>query len=126
MTDVLRKAEMADRLTEASRAAAMDGDVTEASRQARTAGGRSFGSTSLPRHLLRGAAGFGALIGSVALIPVLGLVSLALAPLGLLALRGCPACWAIGLVQTVSMGRLRRQCADGRCELTRAPAARAR
>ncbi|NDU71967.1 hypothetical protein GWI34_04925 [Actinomadura sp. DSM 109109] len=79
---------------------------------------KGFASTSLPRHLLRGAAGFGALIGSVALLPVLGPLSLVLAPIGLLALRGCPACWAIGLVQTVSMGRLRRSCKDGVCELT--------
>jgi hypothetical protein len=79
---------------------------------------RSFASTSLSRHLARGAVGFGALIGSVALIPVLGLGSLLLAPVGALALRGCPTCWAIGLMQTISMGRLRRSCVDGRCELT--------
>ncbi|GAA2628861.1 hypothetical protein SMC26_29675 [Actinomadura fulvescens] len=77
----------------------------------------SFASTSLPRHLLRGMVGFGALIGSFALLPVFGPASLLLAPIGLLALRGCPACWAIGLVQTISMGRLRRSCTDGRCEL---------
>lgn len=84
----------------------------------------SFASTSLPRHLVRGAVGFGALIGSVALIPVVGLGSLLLAPVGLLALRGCPTCWAIGLVQTISMGRLQRSCVDGRCELTVAGHAR--
>lgn len=79
---------------------------------------RSFASASLPRHLVRGVVGFGALIASVALLPALGLVSLVLAPVGLLALRGCPTCWAIGLVETISMGRLRRSCVDGRCELT--------
>ncbi|MEU8305602.1 hypothetical protein AB0C84_18760 [Actinomadura sp. NPDC048955] len=79
---------------------------------------QGFASTSLSRHLLRGATGFGALIGSVALLPVLGIGSLLLAPIGLLALRGCPACWAIGLVQTISMGRLQRSCKDGVCELT--------
>ncbi|WP_405645006.1 hypothetical protein [Streptomyces uncialis] len=79
----------------------------------------NFASASLPRHLLRGGAGFGALAGSVLLIPAVGPFSLVLAPLGLLALRGCPMCWTIGLVQTVSRGRLRRSCADGRCELTR-------
>jgi hypothetical protein len=62
--------------------------------------------------------GFGALIGSVALIPVFGAGSLLLAPVGVLALRGCPTCWAIGLMQTISMGRLRRSCMDGQCELT--------
>ncbi|SEG89022.1 hypothetical protein SAMN05444920_106375 [Nonomuraea solani] len=78
---------------------------------------RSFASTSLPRHLARGAVGFGALICSVALIPVVGPVSLLLAAVGVLAFRGCPTCWAIGLVQTISRGRLRRSCSDGVCEL---------
>ncbi|GGV33058.1 hypothetical protein GCM10010182_65930 [Actinomadura cremea] len=78
----------------------------------------SFASASLPRHLLRGAAGFGALIGSFALLPVYGPGSLLLAPIGLLALRGCPTCWAIGLAQTISKGRLQRSCTDGRCELS--------
>lgn len=77
-----------------------------------------FASTSLPRHLIRGAVGFGALIGSIALIPFVGLLSLVLAPIGLLALRGCPTCWTIGLVQTISRGRLERACVDGRCTLT--------
>lgn len=79
---------------------------------------QSFAGTSLPRHLLRGAAGFGTLTASFALIPLFGLGSLLLAPIGLLALRGCPTCWAIGLIQTISMGRLRRSCTEGRCELT--------
>ncbi|WP_433515922.1 hypothetical protein ACQP2T_10265 [Nonomuraea sp. CA-143628] len=79
---------------------------------------RGFASASLPRHLVRGVLGFGALVGSVALIPMIGLGGLLLVPVGLLALRGCPTCWAIGLIQTISMGRLRRSCVDGRCELT--------
>ncbi|MFE7740771.1 hypothetical protein [Nocardia sp. NPDC057455] len=79
---------------------------------------RSFASASVPRHLVRGVVGFGALIGAVALLPIFGVVSLLLAPVGLLALRGCPTCWAIGLMQTVSRGRLRRSCVDGQCRLT--------
>ncbi|WP_406231465.1 hypothetical protein [Nocardia sp. NBC_01009] len=78
----------------------------------------SYSSRSVPRHLARGAVGFGALIGSVALLPLTGPISLLLAPVGLVALRGCPTCWAIGLAQTISMGRLERSCVDGRCELT--------
>lgn len=76
-----------------------------------------FASASLPRHLVRGVVGFGALIGSVALIPAVGPVALMLLPVGLVALRGCPMCWTIGLMQTVSRGRLRRSCVDGRCTL---------
>ncbi|WP_194834757.1 hypothetical protein [Nocardia sp. XZ_19_369] len=79
---------------------------------------QSFASTSVPRHLARGVAGFGALIGAFALLPWIGVASLLLAPVGFIALRGCPTCWAIGLMQTISMGRLQRSCADGRCQLT--------
>jgi hypothetical protein len=74
-----------------------------------------FASATVPRHLARGALGFTTLIGAFALVPHLGPGSLVLAPLGLLALRGCPMCWVVGLVLTVSRGRLNRSCADGRC-----------
>ncbi|MFJ9943604.1 hypothetical protein [Streptomyces erythrochromogenes] len=79
--------------------------------------GSGFASASVPRHLARGGVGFGALIAAFALIPVFGPATLLLAPVGLVALRGCPMCWAIGLAETVSRGRLRRECTDGRCEL---------
>ncbi|MFF8617310.1 hypothetical protein [Streptomyces sp. NPDC015350] len=85
---------------------------------------QNFASASLPRHLARGGLGFGALAGSVLLIPAVGPAALLLVPVGLLALRGCPACWTIGLLQTVSKGRLRRSCVDGRCELSVARPAR--
>ncbi|MFF8958594.1 hypothetical protein [Streptomyces sp. NPDC014894] len=81
----------------------------------------SFASASLPRHAARGAVGFGALAGSVLALPAVGPIALLLIPVGLVALRGCPMCWTIGLVQTLSRGRLRRTCADGACELTAAP-----
>src|SRR3954447_7197682 len=76
-------------------------------------------SSSVARHLGRGALGFGLLAGSVALVLPLGLFSLLLAPLGMVALRGCPTCWALGLGQTVSRGRLERSCRDGSCQLVR-------
>lgn len=79
----------------------------------------SFASPSRARHLARGAVGFGALIAAFALIPVLGLVSVVLVPLGFVALRGCPTCWLIGLAQTVSAGRLRRECTVEGCRITR-------
>ncbi|MBO2457162.1 hypothetical protein [Actinomadura violacea] len=72
----------------------------------------------LGRHLARGAVGFGALAGAVALVPVVGLAGLVLAPVGLVALRGCPACWFMGLAQALSRGRLERSCEDGVCELS--------
>ncbi|MGW7056126.1 hypothetical protein [Streptomyces sp. NPDC054887] len=80
--------------------------------------GPNFASSSLPWHLARGVVGFGGLIGSFVLLPVTGPLSLLLLPVGVLALRGCPMCWAIGLAQTVSRGRLKRSCADGQCTLT--------
>ncbi|MQY09563.1 hypothetical protein [Actinomadura macrotermitis] len=79
----------------------------------------SYASATLTRHLVRGAVGFGALIGAVALLPVVGVVSLVLAPLGLVALRGCPTCWAMGLAETLSRGRLERTCEDGVCSVSR-------
>ncbi|WP_433683717.1 hypothetical protein [Nocardia sp. CA-119907] len=84
----------------------------------RAAGGRDqFASASVSRHLARGAIGFGAVIGSFALLPAFGPVSLLLLPVGLVALRGCPTCWAIGLIQTLSRGRLQRSCTDGACQV---------
>lgn len=77
-----------------------------------------FASTSLARHVIRGVVGFGALIASFALIPSVGLLSLLLLPIGVLALRGCPMCWTIGLIQTISRGRLHRTCKNGHCSLT--------
>ncbi|GAA4965271.1 hypothetical protein GCM10023205_32000 [Yinghuangia aomiensis] len=92
----------------------------EASDPPGSGGPPDFASASVPRHLLRGGLGFGALAGAFALLPVLGPVSLLLLPVGLVALRGCPMCWAIGLAQTVSRGRLRKSCENGRCSLSRA------
>ncbi|MGA4838149.1 hypothetical protein [Streptomyces sp. G45] len=85
---------------------------------------RNFASTSVPRHLARGALGFGLLIGSIGLVPTVGPAALLAAPLALIAFRGCPTCWLVGLAQTVSRGRLERQCADNVCTLAKAhPAA---
>ncbi|MFE2478006.1 hypothetical protein [Streptomyces sp. NPDC059389] len=103
-----------------------DPSTKSAARSARPSGAAAgaperggFASATVPRHLARGAIGFGALVGSLALLPVAGAASLLLAPVGLVALRGCPMCWAIGLVETVSAGRLRRSCNNGGCELRR-------
>jgi hypothetical protein len=81
------------------------------------AGNRGFASKSVARHVTRGVIGFGAIVAAFALLPAFGLWSLLLAPVGLLALRGCPVCWILGLIETVSMGRLQRECVDGSCQL---------
>jgi hypothetical protein len=75
---------------------------------------KNFASKSVPRHLARGAVGFGLIVGSIALVPVAGLI----------AFRGCPTCWMMGLAQTVSRGRLERRCADGVCTLAKASPSR--
>ncbi|MEU3845198.1 hypothetical protein AB0E88_34865 [Streptomyces sp. NPDC028635] len=80
----------------------------------------NFASKSVPRHLARGAIGFGLIIGSIALVPVAGPATLLAAPLALIAFRGCPTCWTVGLAQTISRGRLKRDCVNGACTLTRA------
>ncbi|MFF1408389.1 hypothetical protein ACFVX6_01105 [Streptomyces sp. NPDC058289] len=84
-----------------------------------TAPGANFASRSVPRHLARGALGFGLIIGSIALVPAVGPVALLAAPLALIAFRGCPTCWMVGLAQTISRGRLERRCTDGVCTLTK-------
>ncbi|MGW4847142.1 hypothetical protein [Nocardia brasiliensis] len=84
----------------------------------------SFASRSLPVHLAKGAIGFGFLAASMALLPILGWIGLLLIVPGLVALRGCPTCWAIGLAQTLSRGRLHRVCTDGRCSLRSGPPGR--
>ncbi|MFG3520691.1 hypothetical protein ACGF5S_10530 [Nocardia nova] len=76
---------------------------------------KTFASRSVPVHLARGLLGFGLIVASIALIPAAGPAALLLLPAGVVALRGCPTCWLIGLAQTVSRGRIERQCAQGRC-----------
>ncbi|MGE7384622.1 hypothetical protein ACQKM2_03835 [Streptomyces sp. NPDC004126] len=100
--------------------------TTKTTKTARPANARpanarpDFASSSVPRHLARGALGFGLIIGSIALVPTAGPAALLAAPLSLIAFRGCPTCWMVGLAQTVSRGRLERRCTDGVCTLTRA------
>jgi hypothetical protein len=78
-----------------------------------------FASATLGRHLVRGLAGFGLVAAAFGLLGVVGPLSFALLPLGLLALRGCPMCWTLGLVELLSRGRLRRSCEDGQCRPVR-------
>ncbi len=66
-----------------------------------------FASKTIPGHLLRGVIGIVAVIaaiavagGSIGRLPPL--VALPLLGLALWMFRGCPTCWAIGLVETAA------------------------
>lgn len=72
-----------------------------------------FASKSLGEHLLRGAIGVAALAGAVAYGGLVWPVAVLL-PVALVALRGCPACWTIGLVQTV-WAKVKGEPAAGAC-----------
>jgi hypothetical protein len=69
------------------------------------------------RHLTRGAIGFGLIGSAFALTASTGPIALLLAPLGMVALRGCPTCWTVGLIQTITAGRLKRTCTEAGCTL---------
>jgi hypothetical protein len=88
-----------------------------------------FASKTLTEHFVRGAGGMGALVGAAAVAPAHPLLALALVPLALVLLRGCPMCWTMGLVQTIAAklpkrsaklrwvrgGSLPGACLDGSC-----------
>jgi hypothetical protein len=61
-----------------------------------------FASSSVHRHLLRGAVGLLAVLGAILLLGVLGPISLVLLPVAVVAWRGCPTCWAVGMMGTLS------------------------
>ena len=72
-------------------------------------------SSSINKHLLRGAVGLLAAVLAIALVARVGPVSLALLPVAVLAWRGCPTCWTVGLVGTLADDRARRSCSAARC-----------
>jgi uncharacterized membrane protein YdbT with pleckstrin-like domain len=59
-------------------------------------------SSTVHRHLLRGVIGVVAVAGAILLFGVLGPVSLVLLPVAVVAWRGCPTCWAVGMMGTLS------------------------
>lgn len=72
----------------------------------------SFASRTVTRHIVRGVIGLSLLIAAFALIPLVGALSLLLALPAVVALRGCPTCWLLGLSETLAN---RRPCPDGAC-----------
>jgi hypothetical protein len=59
-----------------------------------------FASSGLVEHLARGVIGICALNYAISISEQHSIYSLALAVVSLLAFRGCPTCWTIGLVET--------------------------
>ena len=66
-------------------------------------------STSIKRHYVRGALGLLALVAAVLGAAVVTPAALVLLIVTVVAWRGCPTCWAVGLMQT------REACSDGSC-----------
>lgn len=77
-----------------------------------------FASRSIAEHLVRGVVGLGTFAAAMVLAPSHPW-ALAFLPVAFVALRGCPMCWTVGLVETVA-AKLRGKdasssCTDGRC-----------
>lgn len=71
-------------------------------------------SKTLSAHLVRGAVGLGSMalaLSGAAAHPWLPFAAL---PVTLIAFRGCPTCWTVGLVQTV-VAKLRGKSTEGSC-----------
>jgi hypothetical protein len=77
-----------------------------------------FASKSLLVHLSRGAVGLLAFAASIRLAESEPWSLWLTLPVALIALRGCPMCWTVGLIQTVAAklaGRSSDACSDGSC-----------
>ena len=61
-----------------------------------------FASRGLAEHIVRGVIGLVALQQAMALSATHPLQSLILAGTALLAFRGCPVCWTVGLFETLA------------------------
>ena len=70
-----------------------------------------FASSSVGVHLARGIIGVLAAVAAFAGVALVGSASLLLLVVTVLAWRGCPTCWAVGLMQTVEDQR----CRNGAC-----------
>jgi hypothetical protein len=61
-----------------------------------------FASRNVTEHLLRGVAAVASFSVAITSREAWPLLSGATAIVGMLFLRGCPACWTIGLVETIA------------------------
>ena len=73
-----------------------------------------FASASIIEHLARGLIGLGAFWATIAWSETHPWLVLLTLPVALLALRGCPMCWTVGLAETL-YARIRGRPADGAC-----------
>lgn len=64
-------------------------------------------STSVTAHLMRGALALACILGAMTWTPYFW-PALALLPLAVYLMRGCPACWLVGLLEAIRhRGRVR-------------------
>lgn len=63
--------------------------------------GTMFASRSIAEHVLRGVIGLGALGIAIAIAATHPWASLGFGVVMLVAFRGCPVCWSIGLAETI-------------------------
>ncbi|RFB80440.1 hypothetical protein [Methylovirgula sp. 4M-Z18] len=68
----------------------------------------AFGSKTLMEHIGRGIIGFAALGLALSIMASHPWASVALLPLAIWMLRGCPICWTTGLIETIAMKILAR------------------
>jgi hypothetical protein len=81
-----------------------------------------FASRNLRIHLARGAIGASALAASATWAEQAPWLLTLTLPVALVALRGCPMCWTVGLVETAIAklhGRPSDACVDGSCARAR-------
>ncbi len=76
----------------------------------RYASSMPLASASVPIHLLRGVIGLLALIAGIVGASTVGPAALLLLVVTVAAWRGCPTCWAVGLMQTAERERECRAC----------------
>ena len=69
----------------------------------------TFASRSVRVHLVRGAVGIPVVLAAFVLLPWAAPWSLLLLVPGVMLLRGCPTCWALGLAQTRAVERRTRE-----------------
>ncbi len=68
-----------------------------------------FASRSVVEHLVRGLIGAGSLGWAIYLSDTQPLALIPLGLLALLAFRGCPMCWILGLIETIGRGPTRQK-----------------